>query len=138
MFLGSFRHTLDNKFRLTVPSRYRNLLATGVVITRSPNEPCLMVFPMSEWEQIAAKIDALPKMDQRANRLRRSVFSNAESMELDKQGRILLSQFLREFANIDSEVVLAGMHSHVEIWHPEKWQHATANQEDDMMEAFDI
>ena len=138
MFLGSFRHTLDNKFRLTIPSRYRNLLATGVVITRSPNEPCLMVFPMPEWERIAAKIDALPKMDQRANRLRRSVFSNAESLELDKQGRILLSQFLREFADIDGEVILAGMHSHIEIWGPQKWEKAIENQEDEMMEAFDI
>lgn len=138
MFLGSFKHTLDNKFRLTVPARYRNTLATGVVITRSPNEPCLMLFPMTEWQQIAAKIDALPKMDKRANRMRRSVFSNAESQELDKQGRVLLSQFLRDFAEIDNEVILAGMHSHIEIWNPQKWEIVTENQEDDMTEAFDI
>lgn len=138
MFLGEYTHSLDSKSRLTVPSKFRNILAAGLVITRSPNELCLLAFPLDEWETVSAKIDALPKMDRRANRLRRAIFSKAEMLELDKQGRILISQRLREYANITNEVVLAGVNTHFELWNPTAWDEINEDVGDDMLEAFDV
>jgi len=138
MFLGEYTHSLDSKFRLTVPSKYRNALAEGVIVTRSPNESCLLAFPLDEWDKIAAKIDALPKMDRKANRLRRSIFSRAEKLELDKQGRILISQRLRDHAHIVDEVVLAGVNSHIELWNPQAWDEINSATADDVIDAFDV
>lgn len=138
MFLGEYTHNLDSKFRLTVPSRFRNILAAGLVVTRSPNEPCLLAFPLDEWEKVSAKIDALPKMDRKANRLRRAIFSKAEMLELDKQGRILISQRLREYADITDEVVLAGVNTHFELWNPTAWDAVNEDVDEDMLEAFDV
>lgn len=138
MFLGEYTHSLDSKFRLTVPSKFRHALAAGIVVTRSPTEPCLLAFPLDEWEKVATKIDALPKMDRKANRLRRSIFSRAEMLELDRQGRILISQRLREYANIEDEVVLAGVNSHFELWNPQTWEEINETLDDDMLEAFDV
>ncbi|MBV7330075.1 division/cell wall cluster transcriptional repressor MraZ [Chloroflexi bacterium TSY] len=138
MFLGEFQHNLDSKFRLTIPSRYRNLLAIGIVVTRSPNEQCLKGYPLAEWEKISSKVDALPNMDRNANALRRSIFSQAELLELDKQGRILISQRLRDYAQIETEVVVAGMSSHLEFWHPKLWEDETSNVDSSMFEVYDI
>lgn len=138
MFLGEYTHTLDSKSRLTIPSKFRNILAAGLVVTRSPNEQCLLAFPLDEWEKVSAKIDALPKMDRKANRLRRAIFSKAEMLELDKQGRILISQRLREHAHIADEVVLAGVNTHFELWTPAAWNEINEDVDDDMLEAFDV
>ena len=122
MFLGEFSHTLDGKGRLTIPSKFRERLDAGLVVTRSPTERCLLVFPMTEWEKIAAKVNALPLADPRSAQFRRAVFSAAEDLSPDKQGRILLSQRLRDFAQIETEVVVAGVHAFVELWQPNLWQ----------------
>ncbi|MEZ4619376.1 MAG: division/cell wall cluster transcriptional repressor MraZ [Caldilineaceae bacterium] len=122
MFLGEFSHSLDTKGRLTIPSKFRDRLDAGLVVTRSPMDRCLLVFPIAEWEQIAAKISALPLADPRSAQLRRAFFSAAEDLSPDKQGRILISQRLREFAQIESEVTVAGVHTFVELWQPELWQ----------------
>lgn len=121
MFLGEFSHTLDGKGRLTIPSKFRERLDAGLVVTRSPMERCLFVFPMNEWERIAAKVSELPLADPRSAQLRRAFFSAAEDLTLDKQGRILLSQRLRDHAQIDSEIVVAGVNTFVELWQPTLW-----------------
>ena len=121
MFLGEFSHTLDTKGRLTVPSKFRDQLEAGLVVTRSPMDRCLLLFPMSEWEKIAAKVSALPLADPRSAQLRRAFFSAAEDLVPDKQGRILMSQRLRDWAQIESEVIVAGVNTFVEIWRPNLW-----------------
>ena len=138
MFLGEFAHSLDSKARLTIPSRYRNHFATGIVITRSLNEQCLKGFPMAEWQKIADKVDSLPQMDRRANQLRRRLFSQAEMLDLDKQGRVLISQRLRAYAQIDSDVIIAGMNSHIEFWHPAIWEQVNSAIDDEPIEGFDV
>lgn len=122
MFLGEFTHTLDGKGRLTIPSKYREDFEAGLVVTRSPMDRCLLIFPIAEWKQIAAKISALPLTDPRSAQLRRAFFSTAEDLLSDKQGRILISQRLRDLAQIESEVIVAGVNTFVELWQPDLWQ----------------
>ena len=121
MFLGEFAHSLDNKGRLTIPAKFRDQLEAGLVLTRNPSEHCLLVFPLVEWQKLADKISALPITDQRSAQLRRAFFSTAEDTLPDKQGRILISQRLRDYAQIQEEVIVAGVNTFVELWHPPTW-----------------
>ncbi|NJN81300.1 MAG: division/cell wall cluster transcriptional repressor MraZ [Caldilineaceae bacterium] len=133
MFLGAFTHTLDSKGRLTVPAKFRDQLATGLVVTRNPSsaDRCLLVFPQSEWELRAAKISELSLIDSRSALLRRAFFSAAEDLKPDKQGRVLISQRLRDFANIESEVVVAGVNTFIELWQPGLWEEKVLGRLDD-------
>jgi MraZ protein len=121
MFLGEFNHNLDSKGRLTIPARYRTALEAGLVVTRHPTDRCLMLFPMSEWEKVAEKVNNLPLADPRVSLLRRLLFSAAEDLVPDRQGRILISQRLREYAHINDEILIVGMSKFVELWNPSTW-----------------
>jgi MraZ protein len=121
MFLGEYTHSLDSKARLTIPAKFRAALATGLVVTRNPADQCLLVFPQSEWERLAEKVSALPLTDPRSAAFRRAFFSAAEDLEPDGQGRILLGQRLREHAQIETEVVIAGQNKFLELWNPALW-----------------
>jgi MraZ protein len=121
VFLGEFNHSLDDKGRLTIPSKYRDQLVSGLVVTRNPLERCLLAMPMSKWNDVAAKINELPLADPGSAALRRAMFSAAEDLETDRNGRILISQRLRQYAEIDNEVVVAGVHSYFELWQPNHW-----------------
>ena len=122
MFLGEFSHSLDSKGRLTIPAKFRDQLAPGLVVTRNPSERCLLVMPRGKWDEVAAKINALPLADPGSATFRRAVFSAAEDLIPDKQGRILVSQRLRDYAQIQSDVVIAGVHSFLELWTPNQWE----------------
>jgi MraZ protein len=121
MFLGEYRHTIDDKGRLTIPAKYRGLLAAGMVITRGFDRN-LMAFSLEGWEELAARVKSLPWSDPGAREFRRRVFSGAVDLVPDRQGRVLLPPFLREFANIDSDVVVTGMLDHLEIWNTHAWE----------------
>lgn len=122
MFLGEYTHSLDSKGRLTIPAKFRNAFAVGLVVTRNPADNCLLVFPQDEWEKLADKVSALPLTDPRSAAFRRAVFSAAEDLQPDGQGRILLSQRLRDHAKIENDVVVAGMNKFVELWNPTLWE----------------
>lgn len=122
MFLGEYTHTLDSKGRLTIPAKFRDRLATGLVVTRNPSDRCLLLMPLDEWTNLTTKIKALPMTDRRSALLRRALFSAAEDLKPDKQGRILISQRLRDFAQIESEALVVGMDSYVELWNPAQWE----------------
>ncbi len=122
MFLGEYTHTLDAKGRLTIPAKFRNELAVGLVVTRNPADRCLLLFPQGEWERLADKVSALPLTDPRSASFRRAFFSAAEDLQPDGQGRILLSHRLREYAGIQGDVVVAGMNKFVELWTPAAWE----------------
>jgi MraZ protein len=121
MFLGEHSHSLDSKSRLTIPAKFRDRLAPGLVVTRNPSERCLLIMPQDEWEEVASRISALPLTDPNSALLRRALFSAAEDLKPDKQGRILISQRLRDYAQIESEVVIAGMRTFIELWSPTLW-----------------
>lgn len=130
MFLGEFRHTIDEKGRLTIPAKYRGLLANGMVVTRGFDRN-LMAFSLEGWEELAERIKSLPISDPSAREFRRRVFSGAIDLVPDRQGRILLPPYLREFAAIDADVVIAGMYNHLEIWNSQSWQVVRESSEGD-------
>ena len=121
MFLGEYRHTIDDKGRLIIPAKYRGLLAAGMVVTRGFDRN-LMAFSMEGWEELAARVKSLPWSDPSAREFRRRVFSGAIDLVPDRHGRVLLPPDLREFANIESDVVITGMLDHLEIWNSDAWE----------------
>lgn len=129
MFLGEYTHVIDDKGRLTIPAKYRALVAQGLVVTRGFDQN-LMLFPLDGWEELAARIAQRPLSDESVRAFRRRVFSGAVDLSPDRQGRILLPQYLRDFAGINGEVVIAGMFNYMEIWGVEAWQNVRASIED--------
>jgi MraZ protein len=121
MFLGRFEHSVDNKGRVAVPARFRGELAGELIITRG-NDRCLYLFTQDAWEPLAAKLNALPTGDADARNLRRAVFSAAEPVELDRQGRIMIPDHLRQYSNINGNVSIIGLGTYIEIWDQQSWQ----------------
>ena len=129
MFMGEFNHTIDAKGRLIIPSRFREELGQEFVMTKGL-DGCLFVFPMNEWELFEQKLRTLPLTQKSARKFTRFFVAGATECELDKQGRILLPQTLREFAQLEKDVVLSGNLNRVEIWSKANW--TDNNAYDDM------
>ena len=130
MFLGQFQHNLDDKGRLMIPARYRDLLAAGAYITQGFDK-CLMVMTESHFNEVYALINALNMADPSARMLRRLILSNAYQVEVDKVGRILVPQNLRTFLGIASgELTVAGQGEYFEVWTPTEWQAQMDNLQD--------
>lgn len=129
MFLGEYLYSIDGKGRLTLPARYRAELAKGVVVTRGL-DGCLFVYPVDEWEKLAQKINGLPLTKKDARTLARLMYSGASACVPDKQGRILLPTYLREFATLDGETVVIGLYTRLEIWNPERWSEVKSEVEE--------
>src|SRR5262249_26142141 len=125
MFRGHFEHAIDAKGRTSLPSRFRDVLvATGdprLVLTPSPFDACLHLFPMPAWEAFEAKIAELPQFEPNVIKLRRLYVSAAVECEVDKQGRVLVPNSLRDHAALTKDVLWAGMGRMVELWAREKW-----------------
>lgn len=121
MLLGEYNHTLDEKGRLVLPSKFRADLADGCVVTKG-QERCLYVFPLSQWAVEEARVRSLPRTDQRARRFARSFFASADSQEQDKQGRIQVHGKLREYAALQKEVTIVGVSDRLEIWDDQTWE----------------
>jgi MraZ protein len=120
MFLGQYQHTLDSKYRLIIPARFRELLADGAYIIQGMDQN-LMVMTSKTFELINERINAESITDSKVRLLRRLLFSNGERVDVDSAGRILLPPFLRQAAGLDSEVVIVGAGNYFEIWSPERW-----------------
>lgn len=129
MFLGEYRHAMDEKGRLTVPARYRQLLEDeGGYITQGI-DPNLLVWRKETFEQIADAIGRLAFTDREAREFGRMFFSGADRVQPDSSGRILIPQFLRDRQGLNGEVVLAGSNLYFEIWSPTEWVRQTEKQE---------
>lgn len=131
MFMGEYSHTIDAKGRLIVPSRFREQLGNEFVVTKGL-DGCLFVYPNDEWKNIEEKFRNIPLTTKDARKFSRFFFAGAASCEVDKQGRILLPQVLRTFAELEKDVVFVGVLNRVEIWNKDKWQ--DTNSYDDMDE----
>ena len=130
MFLGQFQHNLDDKGRLMVPARYRDLLATGAFITQGFDK-CLMVMTDVYFQQVYERINSMNLADPTARMLRRLILSNAYPVEVDKIGRILVPQNLRQFLGITSgELTVAGQGDYFEVWTPAEWKSQMDNLQD--------
>jgi len=118
---GEFRHTLDDRSRVAVPARFRSRLGAGGTLARWL-DGCLGLFPADEWAELATKLRSLPLTNPRAREFARFMSSGAVEVELDKQGRILVPGYLREYAGItEGEVVVVGALNRLEIWAPTAW-----------------
>ena len=123
-FMGQYEHGLDNKNRLILPSRFREKSRGPDFILTQGLERCLFLFPLESWDALAGKLADLPlanKMEERA--FKRILLSAACEAEVDSQGRILIPQNLKDYAQIDHNVVVLGVLKHVEIWAKEEWNH---------------
>ncbi len=120
MFLGQFQHSLDEKGRLMIPARYRELLAAGAFITQGFDK-CLMVMTENYFKQVYDRINAMNLADPTARLLRRLILSNAYPVEVDKVGRILVPQNLRQGIVLESEAIVAGQGEYFEVWTPATW-----------------
>jgi MraZ protein len=123
VFLGEFEHSMDDKGRVAVPARFREELelAEGLILTRGFDR-CLQAFPRPAWERLRQRVSSLSMGNEEARNLRRLLFSGAVDVEVDRQGRILIPQNLREYASLAEQVVLAGMDVYFEIWSNERWR----------------
>ena len=120
MFMGEYNHIIDAKGRLIIPARFRELLGEEFILTKGL-DGCLSIYPMDAWETFETKLRALPLTNKNARTFTRFFVAGATNCELDKQGRILVPQTLREFAGLEKEVVLTGNLDRIEIWSKEKW-----------------
>lgn len=121
MFKGEYQHALDAKNRIIVPSKLREGLGNNFVITKGL-DGCLYAYPMEEWISLEEKLKNLPLTNRDARAFVRFFFSGASEIEIDKQGRGLIPQSLKEYACIEKEIVSIGVLNRVEIWSKEKWK----------------
>jgi MraZ protein len=129
MFLGQYQHSLDDKNRLTVPSRFRELLAEGAFVAQGFDRN-LMVLTTTAFEQVYERLNAMNMADPSARLLRRLILGSAYQLEVDKAGRILLPQNLREFAGLKEDAVLVGQGDYFEVWTPQSWHEQQVKIED--------
>lgn len=120
MFMGRFNHTIDPKGRLSIPSKYREILGDEFVVSRGM-DGCLFVYATDAWKAFEEKLASLPLINVEARQFARFFLSGAQYVTVDKQGRILMPQDLKEFAGLEKDVVLAGMGSRIEIWSLDRW-----------------
>lgn len=138
MFRGVHNINLDAKGRMAIPARYRQLLHESnngaLVVTIDTEEACLLVYPLSEWEPIQAKIEALPSFNPAARRIQRLLIGHATDIELDANGRLLLPSPLREYAGLDKKMVMMGQGNKFELWDEAHWAERRQRYLDDMRE----
>lgn len=121
MFIGEYQHNLDAKGRLTLPSKFRDDLGEEFFITKGMDN-CLFVFPQNEWDKIDEKINGLQLSRKESRGLARLFYAGAINVSLDKMGRVLLPQSLRNYAKLGKEAIIIGVSSRVEIWDKEAWE----------------
>lgn len=120
MFIGEFKHNIDEKGRLAVPIKFRGDLAKGAVVTRGLDN-CLFVYTLEEWEKLANKLSNLPISQAKARAFARLMLAGAMDVVPDKQGRINLPEYLRQYAGLKKEVIVAGLYNRLEIWDSATW-----------------
>lgn len=123
--MGRYNHTIDPKGRLSIPSKYRETLGEEFVVSKGM-DGCLFVYANEDWKAFEEKLASLPLINTEARAFARFFLSGAQYVTLDKQGRILMPQDLREFAGLEKDVVLAGMGGRIEIWSLENWEKNSA------------
>lgn len=120
LLMGEYHHSLDDKGRLTIPSKIREELGSSFVITRGL-DGCLFIYPNEEWKQVVNKYKELPNIKDARNFMR-FLLSGASNCDFDKQGRVNLSLPLMKYAGLTKECVIIGVNDHLEVWSEERWQ----------------
>lgn len=119
MFIGEYTHTVDEKNRFSLPAKFRKELGRKVVVTRGKDH-CLFLYPTKTWATISKEVASLGHVES-DHRYARFTFAGAAEIEIDSIGRILVPEFLRDFAELGSQLVITGVHDRVEIWNDKRW-----------------
>lgn len=133
-FTGEYHHNLDAKGRLIIPAKFRDVLGTEFTVTRAL-DGCLAMYAPAEWLALEEKLNALPMTEGRARSLKRFLIGSAVSVELDKQGRILIPQVLREKAGLEKDVIFLGVGDHAEIWNADTYNEKFSFSDEEALEA---
>ncbi|NCF74962.1 MAG: division/cell wall cluster transcriptional repressor MraZ [Xanthomonadaceae bacterium] len=128
MFIGEYKYSIDNKARLAIPTKFRDELKKEAVVTRGLDN-CLFLYTKKEWKKIADKLSTLPFSQANSRAFARLMLAGAMDVNIDKQGRIVLPDYLRSFSKIKKKVVIAGLYSRLEIWDEEIWNKYKENTE---------
>lgn len=128
MFIGEYKYLIDEKKRLAIPPKFRNLLGKKAVITRGLDQ-CLFLYPAKEWGNLAKKLSQLPLSQSDARGFARLMLTGAMEVIIDNLGRILVPDYLKEYALLKKKVVVAGVYNRVEIWEAKKWKDYQAKTE---------
>lgn len=140
MFIGEYHHTIDEKGRLALPTKFRKDLSEGVVVTRGLDH-CLFVYTQKMWDKMAQRLANLP-MNQKNNRaFTRLMLAGAMDSKIDGQGRVILPDYLRSFAQLGKNVVVAGVQDRLEIWDESEWERYTKDAEqhsEEIAEAIEL
>jgi MraZ protein len=130
MFIGEYSHSIDPKNRMAVPSKFRGELGNKLVVTRGLDK-CLFIYPMKVWEEIAKKFGSFPMGEPGTRSFARLMLAGATDVDVDKQGRILIPEYLRSYAMLKRDVVVAGLFDRLELWDEKKWaQYKTKAEKD--------
>jgi MraZ protein len=128
MFIGEYQYTIDDKKRLAIPPKLRSVLGKKAVITRGLDQ-CLWLYPMNEWNTLAKKLSQLPLAQADARGFARIMLTGAMEVNIDNLGRILVPDYLKNYATLQKKVVVAGVYNRIEIWDEIKWQEYTQKTE---------
>jgi MraZ protein len=136
MFIGEYTHTVDDKKRISLPSKFRKVFGKKLIATHGLDQ-CLFLYRPDEWEKISQKLSELGMGQAETRAFNRFILAGAVEIEVDAMGRILVPDFLRDFADLKTKVVFAGVHNRVEIWNDKRWaeyKERTVKQADMMAE----
>lgn len=133
MFIGEYSHNLDDKGRMAVPKKFRPDLVKGAVVTKGLDD-CLFMYTYDEWSKLAEKLSNLPLAQAKARAFSRQMLAGAMDVSLDKQGRIMLPEYLRTFAGLSKNIVVAGLYNRLELWDQKKWDEYKKKTEEESNE----
>lgn len=134
MFWGEYSHQLDEKGRLIIPARYRPHLTPQAILTRGLDRN-LVIYPQDTWRDLSEHLNQMPITHPTARALRRLLFSGAVELTLDRQGRVSIPGYLRDYASLHSEVLIAGMETFLELWEPGHWRSTLNHVSESLAEA---
>ena len=121
MIIGQYNYNLDPKKRLTIPTKFRSVLSKGAILTRGI-DGCLFLYPQKQWDELANKLSKLPLSQANARSFARVMIAGAMDVKVDSLGRILIPDYLKDYAKLDKKVVIAGLYDRIEIWDEDNWQ----------------
>lgn len=133
MLIGQYQHTIDNKKRLALPVKFRGELGNNIVVTKGV-ENCLVVYTEKEWEVVSQKLANLPISQQEARSFTRHLLASATEVSLDKLGRILIPDYLKEYAHLQKNVIVCGLSNRLEVWDEVKWKEYSQNAKEGIEE----
>ncbi|MEK7575781.1 MAG: division/cell wall cluster transcriptional repressor MraZ [Patescibacteria group bacterium] len=121
MLIGEYKHSLDPKKRVSIPAKFRKEIGKKAVITRGLDQ-CLFVYPMEEWKKVAEKLSNLPTGQSDTRNFVRMMLAGAMDVDIDSLGRVLIPDYLKDYAGLKDKVVIAGVYKRLEIWNEENWE----------------